>query len=543
MKYLKSKIASLNSDQKSLWDEMQKKNRLNICIPTGSGKGYMMMVDLLNRVIKSKEEVFAIASHRLMLNGQHMDDIFNMTEPIIGDIGFIFVGSSRYDIDKFQEDPELNKALLKRNLNFNEIFQTTTRKSEVNKWVKFHLEVNRKVVILTTYHSLNCLGDLYLNTLYCDEAHTLATDTEAQFKENFEKITFDNCFFFTATPKDLNVHNDREDGNDGNFFLMDNQKVFGERIGLTFKECVEKGYIVTPVTHIAVPANYDSNIDYKSVENMSKFVQDTFDAHSTFISRNSKDASKIEPKLLVKCRSVGDMWEIREKLVKKIPGVNICAGASWNQDGQNHFINELGITSRGDYLDGIRDIEGKTIVLHFDVLSEGINISGFTGVMFLGGKLPTIVKTLQNIGRATRLHPEDRKNLLEGKIKVGDYKDWIKPFCVVIIPYYDRESEATCHEISSGIKELRDRYDFDPVYYVSVGSDLGSAEEVIDMNDLNNPDEKKKRVKIIEEIRHEIEELDRKSEEVLSQQKINDEIKKIDLLDVDSFVSFIKTKV
>ena len=122
MKYLKSKIASLNPDQKGLWDQMQEKSRLNICIPTGAGKGYMMMVDLLNRVIKSKEEVFAIASHRLMLNGQHMDDIFNMTAPIIGDIGFIFVGSSRYDINKFQEIPELNKALLKRNLNFNELF-------------------------------------------------------------------------------------------------------------------------------------------------------------------------------------------------------------------------------------------------------------------------------------------------------------------------------------------------------------------------------------------------------------------------------------
>jgi len=507
MKYLKSKIASLNSDQKILYDQMQKKSRLNICIPTGAGKGYIMMVDLLNRVIKSKEEFFAIASHRLMLNGQHMDDIFNMTAPIIGDIGFIFVGSSRYDINKFQENPELNKALLKRNLNFNELFQTTTNKNEVNKWVKFHIEANRKVVILTTYHSLNCLSDLYLNTLYCDEAHTLATDTEtAQFKENFEKITFDRCFFFTATPKDLN-----ED--DGNFFLMDNEEVFGERIGLTFKECVEKGYIVTPVTHIAVPANYDSNIDYKSIENMSKFVQDTFEAHSQFIARNSKDASKIEPKLLVKCPSVKDMWEIRETLVKKMPGVNICAGASWNQDGQNHFINELGIASRGDYLDGIRDIKGKTIVLHFDVLSEGINVSGFTGVMFLGGRLPTIVKTLQNIGRATRLHPEDRNNLLEGKIKVGNYKDWIKPFCVVIIPYYDRESEATCHKIAADIKELRDKYDFDPVYYVSVGSDLGSAEEVVEMEDLNSVDDKKRKVKLIEEIRHEIEELDREMED------------------------------
>ena len=93
LEYLNNKISSLTEDQRELFDWMQIENRLNICIPTGAGKGYIMMVDLLNRIIKSDEKVMTIASHRLMLNGQHMDDIFNMTQPLVGDIGFIFVGS------------------------------------------------------------------------------------------------------------------------------------------------------------------------------------------------------------------------------------------------------------------------------------------------------------------------------------------------------------------------------------------------------------------------------------------------------------------
>lgn len=523
MNYLQSKINSLSSDQKYLWDQMRKENRLNICIPTGAGKGYIMIIDLLNRIMDSDEEVFAIASHRLMLNGQHMDDIFNITSPIIGDIGFIFVGSSKYDINKFQEYPDLNKALLNRELSFNEIFQSATNKYEVNKCIKKHLESNRKVVILTTYHSLNCLSDLYLNTLYCDEAHMLATDTEtAQFKENFELITSDNCFFFTATPKDL-----KDD--EGNFFLMDNKDVFGERIGLTFKECVEKGYIVTPVVHVAMPANYENGVDYRSTQNMSKFIQDTFVAHKEFIRRNSKDPDKIAPKLLVKCQSVKEMWDIRKILLEKMKGVSICAGASWNEDGDNHYVDHDGISGRGEYLDRIREIKGDSVVLHFDVLSEGINISGFTGVIFLGGRLPTIIKTLQNTGRATRLHPEDRDALRDGKIKVGDYSEWIKPFCVVIIPFYDRESESTCRKISEDIKSMRDSFGFDPVYYVSVGCDLGSSKDEVDMDQLNKRSDEEKKVKLIKEIKHNIEEMDKGLEEMKERERLNS-MTKLELL-------------
>ena len=50
-KYVKSIIQSLNSDQKNLFVEMQNENKLQICIPTGAGKGYLMIVDLLNQIV------------------------------------------------------------------------------------------------------------------------------------------------------------------------------------------------------------------------------------------------------------------------------------------------------------------------------------------------------------------------------------------------------------------------------------------------------------------------------------------------------------
>ena len=84
---------------------------------------------------------------------------------------------------------------------------------------------------------------------------------------------------------------------------------------------------------------------------------------------------------------------------------------------------------------------------------------------------------------------------MRGEIKVGEYGDWIKPFCAVIIPFFDRESEATSKRISEDIKELRDSFDFNPVYYVSVGNDLGSSSDVEEMEELNSREGKDKKFK------------------------------------------------
>lgn len=89
--YLKSKLDSLTEDQKSLYNDMLSNNLLQICIPTGAGKGYLMMVDLLNQIISSRNKVFAISTHRLMLNTQHLNDIFEMLSPMLGKIGYILL--------------------------------------------------------------------------------------------------------------------------------------------------------------------------------------------------------------------------------------------------------------------------------------------------------------------------------------------------------------------------------------------------------------------------------------------------------------------
>ena len=526
MTYLSEKIKSLNFDQKNLFDQMQVNSKLQICIPTGAGKGYLMIVDLLNRLFTSKGRIYAISSHRLMLNTQHLNDIFDVLSPSLGKIGFIFVGSSKYDTSKFQDNPKMNAGLMKLGLSYNEIVCSTTSKKEVEETTQRHINAGRSIVVLTTYHSLHTLRELEIDTIYCDEAHTLAsTEDGARFKENFESIKYQNCFFLTATPKDCIE--------DTEAFLMNNEEVFGKRIGLTFKECVQKAYIVKPVIHIAMPDNFDPEVEFKSVQNMAKFVIDTYEAHSKFIKEHSVDPDKIAPKILVKCPSVDDMWNIHKELLGNIAGVKICAGASRNPmvGGYNHYIDSEGIGDRSVYLERIQNFSDneKAIVLHFDTMSEGINVAGFSGVEFMGGKLPTIPKTLQNTGRSTRLHKLDRNRVVSGEIDTSDYSKWIKPYCAVIIPFWDKESEFTTRELARQIKSLRDNFGYDPTYYVSIGDDMGKGKKEEEMDILNHKNERNRKAEIIEEIRNEIEILDKDEFDITESNRLHS-LSKLELL-------------
>lgn len=521
--FIKGKINTLNSDQLSLFKQMQGVDKLQICIPTGAGKGYIMIVDLLNRILRSKETTFVISSHRLMLNTQHLGDIFMELSPFLGEIGFVFIGSSKFDTKKYSDNKDFNQKLLRKHLSYHEIITSTTSKKEVREEIERHLVNNRKVVVLTTYHSLNVLGGIEIDTIYNDEAHTLASDEISQFQENYEVISARKSFFFTATPKDC-VSEDTD------YFLMNNVDIFGDRIGLTFKECVDKGYVVRPTIHIALPSDFSPDYDYNSVPNMCKFIEETYVAHSNFIADHSVNPFEIVAKILIKCPSVEQMWKIHANLVNKLTDVLVCAGASKNDDGMYcHYIGTEGIRGRSEYLERLQGLSTnqKAIVLHYDTMSEGINVSGFTGVEFLGGKLPTIVKVLQNTGRATRLHPLDRIGLRDGLLRVDDYTSWVKPYCSVIIPYWDRESEMSKVELAKQIKGLRDQFGFDPTYYVSVGTDIGRGKKDEDMDQLNKRDQQAKKFKVIEEISHEIEILDQAEID----QKEMERISKMDLME------------
>ena len=511
-KLVNTLVNTLNEDQLDIYNQMLEKHKLQICLPTGVGKGYVMRIDILRRIL-GDENVIAIASHRLILNTQHTDDIIDSLTNIINDVRFIFVGSDNYNMNKHQSNNKMVKSLIKSKISFNELYLNTLSTKEIKNYVDKYKKEGKKVIIITTYHSLDKLNGIDIDTLYCDEAHTLATEKEGNFKSNFESIKTKNVYFFTATPKDCS------DEGDTDSFLMNNEDIFGERIGMTMKDAIQKGYITNPMIHIAIPEKYGRE-DMNNLTNKVKFITDSYEVHSNKVKDNSSNPESIEAKMLVKCESVDEMWSLYERLVGKLNDVKVYAGASRKgTDGSSYEEDGVKLT-KTDHLNSLRYLKDsdKAIVLHVDTLSEGINVKGFTGVMFLTDNSPTIIKLLQNIGRGTRVLDVDRKNFVDGLINTVDYKGWVKPNTYVILPIFNPESEASQDYLSNTIKKLK----FDDNiarYIISIGNDMGkkNKNDVDDMIDSKMKDVKKI---LVENIEHRIEEMVKLEKNIEEQEKL-----------------------
>jgi len=492
------KYTSLRKDQKPIFEQMQSNDRLNICSPTGFGKGYIMITDLLKRIIYSDDRKIAIATHRLTLNTQHMNDIIKELESVLKNIILVFVGSKDYI-----PNPAVEKIIRGQGLHVEELVKISLEKSYINDLItKYHLD--KKIIIVTTYNSMDKLSDITIDRFYCDEAHLLATslnsESDKSFRKNFKKLTYKSIFYFTATPKDC------VSDVDGDEFLMNNEKIFGERIGINLKQAIDGAYITKPLIHIATPEGFEG-IDSENLDNLSKFILECFENNEELIKENSISPDDIEAKILVRCKNVDQMWALNDKMLDKTDDdITIFAGASRKGNGSECYeIDGIGI-SKDKHLDALQALPDtqKSIVLHVDTLSEGVNVEGFTGVMFLSDVSPTIMKLLQNIGRALRLNKKDRKNIRDKVISSKNYSTWVKPFSYVILPIYSQESYESQHRVAQLIKELRD-YGIESNFKINFGSDIAKGiqpEPVPYADEKPFPDPRKR---IIQNIQHHIE--------------------------------------
>ena len=531
-------IKTFNVDQLEMFEMLKNNDRYQFRVPTGVGKGYVMIAHILYTIIKTKQSKFLISSHRLSLNNQHLKDLigFYIDLNLINKVKFLTVGSQALNISKVLADDydlakkfnnqlfEYNFSLdMKSKMNQDDIFKFTLSKKEVNKIIAKNDKEGFKTIIITTYNSSDKVKDQKIDISYFDEAHILASDKEdSDFRNSFNMINSKKNFFFTATPKDVEEQMIK-DGESSDIFLMNNKEIFGDIYEIKFKHCVKKAYITSLVTHVAYPKDIGEGKDYNSIDNKSIFVKEAFDAHGKWLKGNSSSPDEIEPKMLVRCESVPHMWEMYNMLSSIVgDDIIVCAGASYNESGpENHVISDEWIKNRDEFIKKIQNFNSKQkmIILQFDILSEGLNVPGITGVMFLQGKMPSTTKVIQNVGRATRLHHIDRIEVRKGKLKYGE-SGWIKPKCAVIIPYWDEASEFTKRILASKVRELRDSWEFDPHLVLSVGDDLADGDEKNDVEGLNKLEKSDKRTKLIKELKQEIEELDLLEEDFKERERL-----------------------
>lgn len=486
-KILNERIKNLKKEQREVFDIMQRESPLQLCYVCGFGKGYILNTDLLNGIVNRNSKYYAILSHRIALNEQHIEDVFSLFAPMFGEVAFAFIGyEGGINLNDFdtKTTKKLNSTLFRYNRKTNQniteanLIITTTSKVVLDKFIANNQ--NRKIIFVSTYHSADLLDGIDIDTLYCDEAHKLASNFEESyvkngqksFKSNYEKITHRRRFFFAATPKDSSENSE-------NTFLMNNQKIFGRRLYISHIDSVRLGYIV-PCSVIRVcpeDYNYIYNQNFDSVANKAHMVHKSFIEHEIRIKKKSSNPNKIAGKLLIRCSSVRrDMWPLYFELTRLCPEIKIFACASITEDGAqvstnlvyqngekieyckrtNSFKSEVKSMSRKTYVQAIQNIPDNEpiIVLHYDTISEGINVPGFTGFMPFTDNLVKFDIWYQNLGRIIRLNKIDKKNLANGIITTDSYDGWIKPEAEIIIPYWNIKSDSAATYMANMMIEL-----------------------------------------------------------------------------------------
>jgi superfamily II DNA or RNA helicase len=314
-------------------------------------------------------------------------------------------------------------------------YKTVTKSSELATRIFEAKLTGKTLLICSTYHSsdkvskaLRVIGQTADHVL-CDEAHYIVEfkfhDSVKELKNYTSKI-----HFFTATEK----HNNHTDTTTGTG--MQNEAFYGPVISRrTPRELIEQGYILAPRIHLELAPS-----DVK----FAKMVESAFAYHQSQINYNAK--------LLVCCNGVVTVKEIAEDsgFVQWCANNDVTVFRISSADGawiNNQFFNNK---ERSEFFRLMRAHTGKAIVLHINILTEGIDVPDFSGVMFLRNAGQT--RFLQSIGRAMRRHANDANKTVE------EFDQWLKKYAFVILAERDDNSEDQDKNknIKTMIQHLRD---------------------------------------------------------------------------------------
>jgi len=96
-------------------------------------------------------------------------------------------------------------------------------------------------------------------------------------------------------------------------------------------------------------------------------------------------------------------------------------------------------------------------------------------------------KLIQNIGRATRLHPIDRKRFYRGEIDVSSRNEgkWIKPYSWVIIPSYMVDAEGMEGRFRFIIDRMRSEFGYIPQQHTEIDN-VTSDDKNADIDTVND---------------------------------------------------------
>lgn len=441
-----------------------------VVLPTGTGKtlieSEIIRSVILDKMAKGAVPIIKVNSPRILLCFQLFEEIFNYLSSHGIAAKFVNFNSGKSD------DRYYMAEIRKQGGIFRQIVSTTSP-SEVVAAYASAVKENLPMIVFSTYHSSEKFAEsgLVPHATIHDEAHNLVSKEFSLAAV----LPSEMSIFFTATEKITDSNDD---------LGMNNPEIFDEMIYTKSPvEMIDKGEMIAPRMHIVrAKSGVKVNLDHLERDHDAIFtsIADAFFAHQKQIHETSYDANQIGAKVLVVCRGQQDLIgmfnsHLLTRFRTEYPDIHIFALSSdfgLFNDGE-FYAAPVTHGKKFSFLKKVKALKSneKAIIFHVDMIGEGIDIPGITGVMPF--RNCDLSKFVQNIGRASRLHPTDRKKVYAGEIAPKSPKGWVKPYSWVIVPNFLENADGFLGRFRQIVGELRTKYGYIPQQHTVIDNVKG----------------------------------------------------------------------
>jgi superfamily II DNA or RNA helicase len=388
-------MLSLRPHQIECCDALDEHDKGIICATTGAGKTLVGIADTISQFQNNQPQTIVIVSPRILLTEQLDSEYLEH----IDNVQVLHVHSGKVKNE------------------------STTKPAEIYNWC-FHTKTHK--LIFTTYHSLHRVMEsgIKVNTIHFDEAHNSVQKNFYPATEYFSQHA-DRCYFYTATPKYSSTP--KKPG-------MNNVQVYGNIIAnVPAPRMVNEGYIIPPKIVAKQVSLNSTNVFERDCNHLIESIDEAEVSKVLVCAKATKQITSLisQTDFCLQLEERGYSWMV----ITSKTGA-IIDGKKVNRE---EFFDTLHEWSKDD--------SKKFVLLHYSILSEGINVSGLDSVIFM--RSMDAIGICQTIGRVVRLHHKDAKGLREGSIEPGNLSQYHKSYGLVVIPTFNSVGISTAKKIQN----------------------------------------------------------------------------------------------
>lgn len=449
--------------------------------PTGAGKTLIESLILNQQIDLCDGGSHLVVAPRIALLIQLMREY----RELIGD-RYIPIG-----LHSGSEEPEVDDSDWMRRTQKN-----TTDQNIVKREIHNAQSMNKSVVVFSTYHSLHKLtpkfDDFSFDTMIADESQYCVSEN---YFDQVRDIDAKIKLFFTATER----HYVKKDGTKVER-SNDNETVFGKSLGSqTVRNLVKRGILVEPILHLMRGATRSGEVNHDTLVAEARHIANE---QRCLVSKN------LHAKTLFACREAANVEiivdlknnkENLKRLQRNVPDHTIFTIISKKPFGAMIDGEEV---NRKTFLDRLKSCNGNALIFHYNILSEGIDVDGITGVAIL--RKMGDAKMMQTIGRCLRPYKKDPS---------------LKPYAYVSVPIIEDDLRKSDHlnEIVRKILESGLEIDAEKVVISDIGKEDNIVEDRI-VHSLGNREKTQSSTQIeLDIFKHELKKIIKVTEEKISE--------------------------